>query len=549
MNYKRLLSIFLLAMAQVATADSTKIDFIDSIAKQIDYAENHQQTVWPGFHPAKTPSMIEFYYNEGHKELYALNFTPGNLPWQQTELSYPVYYLPNLSILKQPDLIDGRFMQVDGSDSYIDVEYSSYAAADNFGTKLIQNRMFYYLINESNIDIKNAEYLDSPYDSFNNPDYLKLIFLEDAALTQSQQSDADLAEKALRDAVAIHQYRQQLINDSAQQFENGNEIMVGLPVYTMWTSRNLDDSDYRKMSQRTGCPPLNALAPPLYLISCITNNFPGYMSAVYGRALDRKLSTQPWKEQVEKQFRPISQFAIDFYQFSDNDAKELTTAAMKNPIYRYNRISTIVDNTMLPYVDGLQSAQAKYEQQSGVELRLPQIFGQIFIFANQFLHIFDNLYIPNTQTIMLEELHVHFESKDDDAYLKLDDLPFIIIKTLTKGFEAIDEERSYTSIKLDQNATFIIDGDSYTAEELVQKKLFIKAKKIEITDKHLAMRSANGKSLILDARDGAIKFMEDSSSNTEPYKKMLTQWLQQHHINIQDVDMKKMGRLIKMPDL
>src|SRR5262245_50806695 len=89
-------SVLILMGVSVTFAGKPEVDFIGRVAKQIAYAEHHQAAVWPGFHPASTPSVIQFSY--WHAEnlnpwAYGLNIIPHHISWQPlSQLEYPVYF-------------------------------------------------------------------------------------------------------------------------------------------------------------------------------------------------------------------------------------------------------------------------------------------------------------------------------------------------------------------------------------------------------------------------------------------------------------------------
>lgn len=550
MNMKHPLQCFTLVMlgiVQAAHADEAQLNYVNYLAKQINFAETHQQAVWPGFHPAQTPIVIDFdSFSLSDNELspvYAFNFTPGQLAWQQVGSNFPIYTLPDVRLVNQKGLIDGDMMSIDGSESFIDLEYPGFTTSDNYGTYLLNSRMHYYLIHESAIDLSYSSYLTIPYDNYNDPEYVKLIYLEDAALTSSQQTDPIAAEKALQDAVAIRQYRQQQIDVSAKQYENGNDIMLGVPTYAMWASRDLNDADYRKMSQRRGCAPLSALESSPSLMYCTVYQFPLYASSVYGRALDKKLNDSNWKKQVEKQFQSIPQSALALYHFTDDQAKALALKAMENPTYRYKRIATIVDSAMHPYVDDMKLALQDYQQQTGVELRLPVVYGYIVMFIGMFEQSFDQEFIPNIQTTMLENVDIDLHGDDGTFAMAYHNLPHMILKFLPKDFNALDLYQSYTSLNLETKTVITLDGITYTAEQLVNNKLSLTGKAIEISDTHTSLKVIVPDPLTIDASQGYIKFGFEDQRDNAKFKQITSQWMKLHHVSIKDADAKKLERL------
>ena len=355
---QRILSFVLMIAAQTAFADSSALDYVERLAKQMDYIE--QQTVWPGFHPLVTPSVIFFEADfTSEKTAFAVNFKPGKLPWRQvSNTGHTIHYLSDASMFD----INKLFADVDGQYSYIANEDLREAIKkENVKNEFIAKRAEYYFSHEATLDRKHANDLGATFASFNDMNLVKLYYLEDAALTMAQQADSGLAEDALRDSVAIHQYRNSLMPAPARVYENANEILHGIPVYIGWTSKQLNEENYKKMAQRTGCAPLQSLGGALGFANCIDKNFPAFTSSVYGHALEKKLLGQPWKQEVEKQFKSFSQIAMDYYHFSNEQAGIIAKQAMKKPVYHYDRIEHIVGHVMPAYLQDMQKALNEFQ--------------------------------------------------------------------------------------------------------------------------------------------------------------------------------------------
>lgn len=490
-----------LMVTHTAIASSVELDSVQLMAKQINYAEHQQQAVWPGFHPASTASVIQF---EGSRNnpIYALNFKPGSLPWRKLSFSgESIYFLPNAELL---DLFgfDKQFTQVDGQKAYVDFEYFEDGAANpNFlANEFMTGRVGYYFLHESSIDPKHFNFMQTPYDNYRDINHVKLVYLEDAALTLAQQDDTGHAEEALRDAVAIRQYRNQLLSQTAREFEKGVDFLFGLPTYISWTSQQLSEADYRKMTQRTGCPPLNSLYPPEDIAICTISNFPAFSSSVYGHALEKKLAGQPWKIEVEKNFKSISQVAIEHYHFSDEQARMMAEAAIKKPEYDYDRISQIIDHNVLPYLQAMSIAENKYNTLPGIEVRTSIGLGFAFLMIGSFDEgVYANQYLINTSTLLLEDINL---KSDEGELIEFNHMPFVALNITHKDILDIDLEYSYTSFKIDENAQLTLDGVTLTANDFIRNKKTQSFKTLLIVDSHLRLPLPNG---ILDASEGVLK--------------------------------------------
>src|SRR3990167_9346221 len=91
---------------QTASANQIEINFVRQMAERINYAEQNQAVVWPGFHPAATPSIIRFEpdMKDSTPHAYALNYKPAdNLPWQKLETDANgnvIYYLEDANTIQ-----------------------------------------------------------------------------------------------------------------------------------------------------------------------------------------------------------------------------------------------------------------------------------------------------------------------------------------------------------------------------------------------------------------------------------------------------------------
>lgn len=519
-HLKIILGLAILSSAHAAYAKTSQIDYVRDITKQIDYVEK-QNKVWPGFHPAATASVIQFEDGD-RKSAYAINFKPGSFPWWvESGSSSPIYFIQDASVLNLKD--EGKMADVDGQKSFVLLEdVKSFSPEANLVNKYMVKRASYYIAKESRIDAKHAQSLQKPFDGFNNASYIKSIYLEDAALTLAQQDDSAAAEDALRDAIAIHQYRNQTATQLAREYENANEIVKGVPVYISWTSKQLSDQDYRKMTQRTGCMPLSGMLDAKTMIGCSATGFPAFVSAVFGHALDKKIANQDWKLNVETQFKSISQTAIEFYHFTDEQAQGIAKQAMSKPAYHYDRIERVVDRSMQPYLDAMHSAVDNYNNKPGIEFRAPFEYGEVLFILSMFKEVFADYYLVDSGTTIFRDVALDIPINENGAgeHFTLENVPYMTSTLVQKDLSGeMDRELSFTGFKLSDKATLIIDGKTILASD------FVRAKKVqsfttlvvEDTDLHIpVLQKAK-----LDASDGILK-IKDVEDNQQMVKmKML----------------------------
>lgn len=511
MYKKILLSTLLCAVANIASAGTKELNFVKQINQEINYAEAHQADVWPGFHPASKATVISFQYDsdEQHPSAYALNFKPGSLPWVNAGIGASSYYLANAYNLDIYNMTPGLgyFADVDGSDSYVTNLSTEFAQDENMFRTVTEERARQFLTTESAIDKKSlSSALNINYDGFTNLDIIKLVFLEDAALNKSQASnDQNESEKALQDAIAIHQYREKLVNAADNNdFENNMELLEGIPRYIALQSKQLNEKQYRLLSQRTGCMPVSVLSGTESSISCMVAGFPTYSGTVYSRALDKKVPQLAWKKLVIAKFKAPSNILSDYYHFNNKQIKMMTAAAKKNPAYNFARIEKIVNANMKEYLDKLQAAKKQYLQQQGIELRLDNELGNS-VYEDQYTDTprATAVYQISLSSYLCTDVNYGIEN-DYEKPVNVKNLPFMVYHMgLTNGSLEPESKDSYTALKLDDNASIVIDGVNYTAPQLINEKKVIEFKSMDINDSHLHYEQHYvGK---LDASKGFLK--------------------------------------------
>lgn len=507
---KILLASTCLIMAVPALAlQISNVDFVKRTMAQINFAEFAQNSVWPGFHPAATSSIIVF---SDRFTAYALNYHPVDLPWQKLDgFGVPVYLLNN-SYKFIPDALkhnDDQFLDIENQNTFVDVEYPpEFACQEELWNKFMTMRAMRFFDFEAPLDQANFAKLNIAYDSFNDATLVKLLYLEDAALTMAQQKDAARAEAALRDAVAIHQYRQQQSSTLAVEYENAAEIFHSIPYYIALASLQLNDHDFRKMSQRVGCRPLSAMQTAIDYADCAINHFPTYAGEVYARALDNK-QLGNWKEPLLSQFKSISQVAVEYYQFSQSEAQLMATQAMQKPEYHYARISRLIDNAMGEYLQKLATAKTNYAQMPGFECRFPIAWGldlaERASLANAGLDQISAYYRITAGTTLLEDLH--FEDSFASPKFKFDHFPYVSVQVAMKKW-GIDKDNSWTVMRLSNDAKFLVDGESIPLPKLISQKTVKNYKTLIIVDAKLYLVTKYpGK---LDTSSGSLKLFEDA---------------------------------------
>lgn len=480
-------------------------DFVAKMAKSIDYVETHQEAVWPGFNIKTTPVIILFSHffqsNDDPEHIYALNFTPVNLPWQKLTVDNHVAYFLNENLI-DPDLTnyEGEMHEVENQLSYIDSEIIEiFPHQEQYFNKLTESRAALYLKSESKIDKEHFYDTRLPYDGFYEPTNVKLMYLENAALNTAIY-DKNQAEKAIQDAAAIHQYRQQLLHKDLNAYEYAKEVFTGLPYYISLRSQNLTDEEYINKTQLNNCDWLTGKENQNFslILKCLYWQHPRFISSIYGRHLDQKLSST-WKGQVETQYKNTSTLIQDYYHMSDSQAKALTEKAMQNPEYEYNEIEGLIDKSIAKEKNAMMKTVNEFKNQPGIELFGPWYWNYLSIYISS---IFGGMeyYLINTNSIIAKGFDSRMKS-DDGEVVEYKHMPFGSA-TLVFLRNTIDNNRSASLMKLLPESQIVIDGITTTVGDFAKTGKMLSFKSLSIKDKYIDITVRAG---TLDAREGNLK--------------------------------------------
>lgn len=485
------LSAIALAAMQISFAKSiNELDVVNRIATQSIFAEQQPAAIWPGFHPYSTPIVIDFWRT---RHAYALNYHPGKLPWKKLPATkFPTYYLEHSDIANL-EAYDGKFATIDGELSFVDEE-------DSYTIRFFGFRSQYYLQHESPIDPKNISSLHIADNSFNDLPLLKLLILEKSILLASlKQADDTNKENLLRDALAVHQYRYGLLSPKAREFENAWEVYFGTNLYMTMALEQLSDADF---SESIGdgsllCDIKSDYWLPVYCHREISD----LSSAIFGRALDKKLNGLDWKPRVEKEFKAISQIAVENAHLSDQQAQDLTNAAMSNALYGYQSISDVINKTMVPYLEEMKIAKGAYHNLSGIEVMRMSAYGD-----DTYALFSDNYYWVDRSTNLIKDIHIAF---GDINHPSITTLPYLAVHYVRKDFNQIDQVQSYITFKISDNAVLVIDGNKISAYDFIRYKKKVTFSQLDVIDDY----TKNIKNILwkgtLDASSGKIIIIPD----------------------------------------
>lgn len=309
----------LLCLLCISTAHAGDIEqnYISMTEAAISFVDQNQYVVWPGFHISKTPTILYF---SDTQHIYAFRFIPKNPDWQKLIVrNQPIYYLDHDEIgAKEMD--DMEFdKKIDEQSSFVIKPFSNVSTKDmtHDVIALAHERFHMYEILESRFSRSSIDYSVHPYIGLNKTNitlsYLELDILKNYLVTKDENS--------LKNYIAVHQYRTQLLDQESIAYENAKEILEGMAAYVGFQSVNLNNQDkiQRIMTDPTFSAACSSPSDEKKIPDCIEHNRYYFIGPALGYALDNIAPTS-WKETVElsgttpdallQQYYPMSQDEI-----------------------------------------------------------------------------------------------------------------------------------------------------------------------------------------------------------------------------------------------
>lgn len=346
--------------------------YINKVANTINYVNQNQDKVWPGFTMSNT-FILQF---AGTHHGYAFNFSPINPHWKKSIIdSLPVYALDkdeyNLEMGCDGCWIGGS-TTVDNQ--LLDFEVFPKDLQDQDVPALVAARISF----EGYFQKFSAPLWGSiwkPYDGYNQLMNVKLSYLERVVLTS--YLNGHQSEDALRDAIAIHQYRSNFLSPISLSYENATQGIFGTVFYVMLKSLNVQANAFPSKLIDDGCAPDNITqydSPVRTLHQCLWAGHPSFFGAIYGYALDNSSLSTKWKTQLINQLKAPASLLQDYYHLTEKEARDRTLNAMQDARYGYDKIEHDVDAALKPYLEEMAIQQDKYNKLEGLEL----LFGEIY---------------------------------------------------------------------------------------------------------------------------------------------------------------------------
>lgn len=486
-----------------AHAEDLERIYTATFAKTITFIDQNQDKVWPGFHINKTPTIMHF---DDTSHLYAFNFIPKNPHWQKLIIEgKTIYYLDK----DEYDLTGITYdwnVPIDDQESFIVAQPFDETKSEDiiFNTAAATHERFHgYQFFESKFPLEKLK--QTAYDGFNQLMNVKLTYLEIETLKFYLLNTGDKAENALKDAIAIHQYRSQLLNNDSLTLENTEAVIEGSANYVGWKSMNLSDQDF---VARITSPSFYGLEQCTLsdktkyeeIDDCLSLHRYYFTGPAFGRSLDIKFTSSAWKREVETQGEAFETILQNFYHMTSEEIESRVHDAINNANYGFNKISDIIDHSLTPYLKEMAEKQEEYKIQSGIELQVDLVSS---LAEESEQH--DKSYEINSGLFLLTNANGSYKKADITEEIHYKNIPFLFD-------DKVDSKRDSRKLKkkilkAPSDTKLIIDGKEDTIGNFIstgKSAPFIHD--VLIQNAQITIK-VNGRQGTIDGRDAKLKLL------------------------------------------
>lgn len=481
------LMLSLLAINAYANVES---QYITNCATAINYVDENPNAIWPDFNFSAMPSVIKF----ENDHIYAFDLTPKNSHWSKMNFANRVVYFMPKDNIGLGDVRGENYINVDGQLSYVS---PSFIASDdpstfdyNQATSFFVDLRFLPTFAQS---LKQKTFTSTVYDNFQTEN-VQLMYLEIEALkTYLQTNDTE----ALKDALAIKQYRARSLDQGSLTYENMTETFFGTLVYAGDQALNLDTTSRNQFvldsfNNEEDCN-VEAQIPGEYpFINCLTSTYPELAGQVMDFALDSNGITG-WKIALQNGTTPRNTLLAQ-YPMSDSDIDQ----RVQNAKIRYNFASfaDTVANTINDYSNTLAQTQSDYQASPGIEIEVDFIHA-----SNSSTEVSYETKVPvdsNTNYYTNTNYGEITFSNPKVLHFSFNELPYLILseqnETFTTGIPFSSTSDQIAIFKLDPNTTITFDNKQTTLAKLLPNSALVKFKNLHLyTDAvDLQINKANG---------------------------------------------------------
>lgn len=398
-----------------AFADETKT--ITDLLNAFHYVAQHENDVWPGFQINNMPIIIQF---EDSFHTYAFHFTPKNTLWKKMKVgNETIYYMENDALNLANSLDD--FNQLDGTSVLVyQIENNDTQDDIDFNIRnLIEKRFSYYLVNDSKYPRNLLNYWNMSYNGFNQLENVEYIYLEDSLLKDYLlKNDLEL----LKNYLAVHHMRYQMISEQSQHYENMSDIRFGISAYVGFKALNMSPTDYRRevfyiYQSFLNCPAYSTVQEIEF---CTLLGHYYLTGPALGLALDTAAGNT-WKSNIADAKTTPEMLLERLYPMTESEINLRISKA--KVAYHFDVIKEKIENRLKFYENEMQEQVEQYAKQPGIEINFDYRFCQPTQYSTKFREQFDLSNAESLYTFYI--MKITCITKFDKLELEFKQIPFL----------------------------------------------------------------------------------------------------------------------------
>jgi len=451
-------------------------DFTLAVAKTVSFVNQQQVDIWPGFSISTIPSIVHF----GGQHIYGYNFNPKHPHWEKRIIdTEAVYYLDQDEIGIGNISLSFDFV-VDDQHSYVYGYLSDDACTDVRGNIFRFAHERFHLYQDEKFPSSTFPF--ESYDGFNQIENVQLAYLEAAVMKEYLST---YSQEAIKDYIAIYQYRSRLLNNESKLYEQHKINIEGIATYVGLKSLGLNE----KIRNQFLVNNYDHWCSFNKINDCILRRQYYFSGAAIGFVLDKD-SDQTWKQDLEKNGICPLVHLIQKYPMSEVEInKRLKMAKIR---YHFEKIEKPVEDAINTYQAEIKEKENNYQSFPGIELttkfacpmsgtRASQ--KQYFINGHLSLHIGVNIQMAcdnNAVTISSRNLPFLYESNQYSEKFKVDPSTRLIINDHEETIEALFKKGKsvlFHDLILENSNTIIRIKNLVGIIQLQDKSLLLKVKK------------------------------------------------------------------------
>jgi len=355
-----------------------------------------------------------------------------------------------------------------------------------FSVRNLINKSFtYFLTGEKKFPPHILAFKKIEYDGFNQMENIEYSYLEAQAL-QTYLLKNDL--EALKNYLAIHHTRFNLLSKNSQSYETACDLVLGIGAYIGFKALNLNDSDFIKQVTTT----YDMLSCPSYTdtqqIGFCMLLAQYYLSGpALGWALD-KAQGNNWKTSINAETSPEN-LLEKIYPMNESEINQRVTKSKTD--YHFALIKEKTENKLKYYLNEMKEQQNNYAKLPGAEINFDYRYCKPDKYQTKFREEFD---INNNKTLFTY-YNMQFECEIANGKVSIE---FKYIPFFFKKNSIVNNE-----FKLPNTTTIYIDNKPEILGNIVsaRKKLNFRTLKIQ-TDHVIINITGSG---WLNAETGQLK--------------------------------------------